>query len=78
MTWTIEFYSEKVEQFIFDDLPDGLLARYVHLSRRMVALGPNLKEPHTKSLGDGLFSVRLKTGKGLPAWFIARLSVGGS
>jgi hypothetical protein len=30
------------------ELPDTLAARYIVLTRRMIALGPNLGEPHTK------------------------------
>ena len=55
MQWTVEYYGKMVEYFIFDELPDGLLARYIHLSKRMLEYGPNLKEPHTKAIGDGLF-----------------------
>jgi len=65
MTWTIEYYGEKVECFIFEELPDGLLARYVHLSQRMLEYGPNLKEPHTKALGNGLYEMRLKSMEGI-------------
>ncbi|MFZ4441571.1 MAG: type II toxin-antitoxin system RelE/ParE family toxin [Syntrophales bacterium] len=65
MTWAIEYYSEAVEHFVFEELPDGLLARYVHLSERMLKYGPNLKEPHTKSFGGGLFEMRLKSREGI-------------
>ena len=54
MDYTITYYSEAVQEQI-GDLPDTLAARYVVLTRRMVALGPNLGEPHTKAFGDGLF-----------------------
>jgi phage-related protein len=65
MQWAIEYYSKKVEHFIFEELPDGLLARYIHLSKRMLEYGPNLKEPHTKAIGDGLFELRLKSVEGI-------------
>ena len=44
--YVIDYYSEGVEQAILT-LPDTLAARYVVLTRRMVAVGPNLGEPHT-------------------------------
>ena len=47
------------------ELPDTLAARYVVLSRRMVAMGPNLGEPHTKAMGQGLFELRLKGSEGI-------------
>jgi phage-related protein len=57
--YTITYYSESVQEQILD-LPDTLAARYIVLTRRMVAIGPNLGEPHTKAFGDGLFELRLK------------------
>jgi len=65
MHWTVEYYGKTVEYFIFEKLPDGLLARYIHLSKRMLEYGPNLKEPHTKAIGDGLFEMRLKSAEGI-------------
>ena len=57
--YTITYYSETVQTDILN-LPDTLAARYIVLTRRMVALGPNLGEPHTKAFGEGLFELRLK------------------
>lgn len=51
------------------DLPDTLAARYIVLTRRMVAIGPNLGEPHTKAFGDGLFELRLKGAEGIARVF---------
>ncbi len=39
------------------------------LTRRMVALGPNLGEPHTKAFGEGLFELRLKGAEGIARVF---------
>ncbi len=49
------------------------LIRYVVLTRRMVALGPNLGEPHTKAFGDGLFELRLKGAEGIARIFFCAL-----
>ena len=54
MEYTIAYYSESVQEQILD-LPDTLAARFIVLTRRMVAIGPNLGEPHTKAFGDGPF-----------------------
>jgi phage-related protein len=35
----------------------------------MVAIGPNLGEPHTKAFGDGLFELRLKGAEGIARVF---------
>jgi phage-related protein len=62
--YTITCYSKAVQEQIFE-LPDTLAARYVVLTRRMVALGPNLGEPHTRAFGDGLSELRLKGAEGM-------------
>jgi phage-related protein len=71
--YTIAYYSETVQDQIAE-LPDMLAARYVVLTRRMVALGPNLGEPHTKAFGDGLFELRLKAAEGIARVFFCTLS----
>ena len=72
MDYTITYYSEAVPEQILD-LPDSLAARYVVLTRRMVALGPNLGEPHTKAFGEGLFELRLKGVEGIARVFFCTL-----
>ena len=69
---TISYFSEAVQEDILA-LPDTLAARYVVLSRRMVALGPNLGEPHTKAFGEGLFEMRLKGAEGIARVFFCTL-----
>ena len=72
MEYTITYYSEAAQDDILA-LPDTLAARYVVLTRRMVALGPNLGEPHTKAFGDGLFELRLKGAEGIARVFFCTL-----
>jgi phage-related protein len=72
MDYTITYYSDDVQQQILE-LPDTLAARYVVLTRRMVALGPNLGEPHTKPFGGGLFELRLKGAEGIGRIFYCAL-----
>ena len=55
------------------ELPYTLSARYIVLTRRMIALGPNLGEPHTKAFGDGLFELRLKGAEGIARVFFCTL-----
>jgi len=70
--YTISYYSDDVQEQIIE-LPDTLAARYVVLTRRMIALGPNLGEPHTKAFGDGLFELRLKGAEGIARVFFCTL-----
>lgn len=68
MEYEIRYYSEAVQDEILD-LPDTLAARYVVLTRRMVALGANLGEPHSKAMKNGLFELRLKGAEGIARVF---------
>jgi phage-related protein len=70
--YTIEYYSEGVEDEILA-LPDTLAARYIVLTRRMTAVGPNLGPPHTEAFGDGLFELRLKGAEGIARVFFCSL-----
>ena len=72
MVYAITYYSDRVEEEILS-LPDTLAARYIVLARRMVALGPNLGEPHTKTFGDGLFELRLWGAEGIARVFFCTL-----
>lgn len=64
MNWKIEYFNDDVEHKILS-LPDGLLARYLKLAEMMIEHGSNLGLPHTKSLSDGLFELRLKSKEGI-------------
>lgn len=72
MDYTISYYSDNVQAQI-TDLPDTLVARYIVLTRRMIAIGPNLGEPHTKALEEGLFELRLKGSEGIARVFFCTL-----
>lgn len=72
MSYVIEYYSEAVQEEILS-LPDSLAARYVILTRRMAAVGPNLGSPHTEAFGDGLFELRLKGQDGIARVFFCAL-----
>lgn len=72
MDYQIVYFSEAVQADILS-LPDTLAARYIVLTRRMVALGPNLGEPHTKAFGHGLFELRLKGAEGIARVFYCTL-----
>ena len=39
----------------------------------MVAVGPNLGDPHTKAMGNGLFELRLKGAEGIARVFYCTL-----
>lgn len=72
MDFQIDYFSEEVQNEILA-LPDTLAARYIVLTRRMEALGPNLGDPHTKAFGHGLFELRLKGAEGIARVFYCTL-----
>lgn len=71
-TWEITYYSDEVQAEIME-LPKGIQARYVHLIQRMAIYGPALMMPHTRSLKDGLFELRIKSGEGAARVFYCTL-----
>lgn len=64
MNWNIKYFNTNVEKDILN-LPDGILARYLRLTDMMIVHGSNLGLPHTKSLSNGLFELRLKSKEGI-------------
>lgn len=62
--WKVTYFNESVFNKIMK-LPKKLKARYLVLTERMEAVGPNLGLPHTKSLKDGLFEIRVKAEEGI-------------
>lgn len=68
MSYHIEYYNEALQKEILE-LPPTLLARYISLTDRMVASGPNLGSPHTEAFGKGLFELRLKGSEGIARVF---------
>lgn len=68
MEWQIIYYNKSIEQDILD-LPDGLLAKYFHLTDLMTEFGPNLGLPHTKAIDKGLLELRVKSREGIARVF---------
>jgi phage-related protein len=64
MDWLISYYSERVQRTI-DHWPIGVRAVYARITERMVAFGPNLGMPFTRSMGDSLFEIRAKGKEGI-------------
>ncbi len=73
MPWEIVYYHESVQQTIMN-FPAGIQARYVHLTQRMLTVGPNLGMPHTRALGRGLFEMRMKSKEGIGRMFYGILA----
>ena len=68
VTWTVSFYSDRVEAEILD-LSAGFLARFIRYAERMEMFGPDLGMPHTRAMGDELFELRIKAAEGIARVF---------
>ena len=72
MNYTIEYFNERVLSEI-EKWPDGILADYARLVELLMEFGPNLKMPHSKALGKGLFELRPKGREGIGRTFYCYL-----
>jgi phage-related protein len=72
VSYVIEFFNERVKLGVAS-LPKTLLARFIAMADRMEVYGPNLGEPHTQSMGGGLFEMRLKGAEGIARVFYCAL-----
>lgn len=68
MEWKIDYFSEKVQSDIAS-LPVSLRAKYIKITNLMIAYGPNLGEPNTKYIGNGLCELRLIAKEGIARVF---------
>jgi len=64
MEYKIGYYSEDVQEEVLS-LPDGILADYLRLSDLLVEFGPDLRMPHSRAMGSGLFELRPKGREGI-------------
>ncbi len=65
VSWTIEFLDAGVQADLLA-LPADMIAKYVRIAELIEANGPSLvREPYTKSLGDGLYEIRMSGRDGI-------------
>ncbi|EQB99456.1 type II toxin-antitoxin system RelE/ParE family toxin [Photorhabdus temperata] len=63
MNWNIELYDGAEDAIL--NMPPRIQARMLKLLELIEEHGANLGEPHTKSMGKGLFEIRAKAQEGL-------------
>jgi len=68
MHWTIEYYSEQVRLEI-NALPVGIRASYARLTSFLEEFGLELRMPHSRAMGDGLFELRPRGREGIARVF---------
>jgi phage-related protein len=57
MNYTIQYYHSSIKLEI-ESWPDGILAGFARMAELLMEFGPNLRMPHSRALGEGLFELR--------------------
>lgn len=72
MKWTIGYYSQEVQDNI-SDMPVGIRASYARLSNLLAEFGIDLRLPHSRAMGKGLFELRPRGEEGIGRVFYCTL-----
>lgn len=64
MAFAVEYYHPKVLSDI-EGWPVDVLADYARLVELLIEHGPNLRLPHSRSMGEGLFELRPRGRSGI-------------
>jgi phage-related protein len=62
--WQITYYNERVQRDVWF-MPAGILADYLRLTEAMALYGADLRMPHSRAMGGGLFELRPKGPEGI-------------
>jgi len=73
MAYQIEYFHARVLAEI-ESWPVDILADYVRLIELLAEYGPNLRMPHSKAFGDGLFELRPRGKMGIGRAFYCFLA----
>lgn len=57
MNYTIEYFHSRVKAEI-ETWPVGILADFTRIVELLMEFGPNLRMPHSRAMGGGLFELR--------------------
>ena len=64
MAFEIEYFHARVLAEV-ESWPVDVVADYAHLVELLAEHGPNLRLPHSRALGDGLFELRPRGSAGI-------------
>jgi phage-related protein len=62
--WRIVYFNDRVQKDVLS-MPSGILADYLRLTEAMALYGADLRMPHSRALGAGLFELRPKGPEGI-------------
>lgn len=64
MLYTVEYFNRRVLEEI-ESWPVGILADYARLVELLLEFGPDLRMPHSRAMGGGLFELRPRGREGI-------------
>lgn len=70
--WIIEYYNQDIQSEI-SNMPVSIRAHYARLTELLTEFGADLRLPHSRAMGDGLFELRLKGREGIGRVFYCTL-----
>jgi phage-related protein len=68
VAYTLDYFSPRVLETI-ESWPVEILADYAKLVELLLEHGPNLRMPHSRSMGEGLFELRPRGREGIGRTF---------
>jgi len=70
--WIIKYYNREVQNKI-SEMPVSIRANYARLTELLTEFGADLRLPHSRAMGNGLFELRLKGKEGIGRVFYCTL-----
>jgi phage-related protein len=64
MLYTVDYFNQRVLDEV-ESWPVGILADYARLVELLVEFGPDLRMPHSRTMGGGLFELRPRGREGI-------------
>lgn len=64
MSYAVEYFNRRVLDEI-ESWPVGVLANYARLIELLIEFGPDLRMPHSRAMGAGLFELRPRGREGI-------------
>ena len=64
MPYTVDYFSQRVLDEV-ESWPVGILADYARLVELVIEFGPDVRMPHSRTMGGGLFELRPRGREGI-------------
>lgn len=68
MSYSVEYFTSQLKAEI-ENWPVGILADYARQVELLMEFGPNLRMPHSRAMGGGIFELRGRGREGLSRAF---------